>query len=97
MNQTQQEFDTADAGNSQEHLLARYLIARPYAWVPMPQLARIITDTGIGTAVHSRVAGARRRFGMDIQQRRGRSAGHSEYRYVPRPVTVQLQLTMAAA
>ena len=97
MNRSQQEFDTADAGHSQEHLLARYLISRPYTCVPMPQLARVVTDTGIGTAVHSRVAGARRRFGMDIQQRRGRSAGHSEYRYVPKPVTVQLRLTMAAA
>jgi len=87
MNAVQEEFTRIDAGETQEHRLARYLMARPGEWVPMPTLALVITPTGIGAAVHSRVAGARRRFGMTIEQRRGKNTAtglcKSDYRYLP--------------
>jgi len=70
---------------SQNQLLRDYLKSRPGEWIPMPELAKVITPTGIGAAVHSRVADCRKMFEMDIEQKgewNGRQ-NQSSYRYVP--------------
>lgn len=68
-NQTQVEFEHADAGRTQNERLRDYLFAHPLRWVPMPELAKVITPTGIGAAVHSRVSDCREKFGMHIERR----------------------------
>lgn len=66
--------------------VAQYFEARPYLWINGLELARV----GGAYAWRSRVADARRQFGMriDNRQRRGRRADGasfvvSEYRYSP--------------
>jgi hypothetical protein len=84
--QTELEF-RATQGTSQNDRLAAYLRARPGEWIPMPELARVITETGIGAAVHSRIADCRKKFEMNIEQRSSRHPGTgltiSEYCYTP--------------
>jgi len=60
--------------------LEAHFRARPGMWLPMPQLAQVITQTGIGAAVHSRVADLRTKRGMNIEHRGG---SESVYRYLP--------------
>jgi hypothetical protein len=64
---TQLEF--VQTQPSQNQRLAAYLKARPGEWLAMPDLARVITSTGVGAAVHSRIADCRRKFGMAIAHR----------------------------
>ena len=70
---------------TQNELLRDYLRSRPNQWVPMPELAKVITPTGIGAAVHSRVSDCRQQFSMEIEQRGERVDGRnmSFYRFVP--------------
>lgn len=65
----QLEFARADAGRSQNHRLRDYLTLNPRQWIPMPELAKVITATGIGAAVHSRVNDCRKKFGMHIERK----------------------------
>lgn len=85
--QIELEFRAAGGGTSQNERLAAYLRARAGEWLAMPELARVITATGIGAAVHSRIADCRRKFGMEIEHKGGRNratgAHESFYRYVP--------------
>jgi len=79
---TELEFRKSPRGPTQNEKLRDYLIPRVGAWVPMPELAKVITPTGIGAAVHSRIADCRKKFGMMIEQRTVRDQpGHSEYRF----------------
>lgn len=71
---------------TQNHILHAFLTARPGEWIPMPELAKAISQTGIGVAVHSRVADLRR-LGMDIQNRKENGQDgvcHSFYRFTPK-------------
>lgn len=65
----QTEFKRTDGGRSQTERLRDYLVARPCQWVPMPELARAISQSGggVGIATHSRINDCRRRFGMHIE------------------------------
>jgi hypothetical protein len=74
MTQAELEFRAVGGGRTQNEKLAAYLRANVGRWIPMPELAKVITPTGIGAAVHSRVADCRKPpFGMEIQHRRGRN------------------------
>jgi len=80
----QLDFTRARAGQSQNEKLRDYFLAFPSRWLPMPELACVITATGCGAAVHSRISDLRIKFNMPIQQRReGRNK--SFYRYEPGP------------
>lgn len=85
--QIELEFRAQGGGRSQNERLRDYFVAHPREWVPMPELAKVITPTGIGAAVHSRVADLRSKFSMDVEQRTEREAGTrrtlSFYRYNP--------------
>lgn len=85
--QTELEFRAAGGGLTQNERLAAYLREHADVWLAMPALARVITETGIGAAVHSRIADCRRKFGMVIEHKGGRNratgACESFYRYVP--------------
>ncbi len=83
MNTTQLEFTAARAGQTQNEKLRDYFHAHPRAWLPMPELAKVITETGIGAAVHSRVADCRLKFGMNILQKAIGGRGKSCYWYEP--------------
>jgi len=87
MNQVELEFRSSGAGTSQNARLAAHFRAHPLEWLPMPSLARIITPTGIGAAVHSRVADCRKKFAMTIYHRGGKNPqtglSISEYLYDP--------------
>jgi hypothetical protein len=89
MNTSQLEFQAEEAaqprGKSQNETLRDYFLARPDRDIPMPVLARVITPTGIGAAVHSRVNDCRLKFGMNIHNKVLRKNGKSQswYRYVP--------------
>ena len=69
--QTELEFRAQGGGRTQNVRLRDYFLARPKEWIPMPELARVITETGIGAAVHSRVADLRKKFGMIILHKGG--------------------------
>ena len=82
--QVEINFRSAGGGLTQNAKLAAYFRAHPNEWLAMPELAKIITPTGIGAAVHSRVADCRKKFKMTILHRAGRTAGGmaiSEYFY----------------
>lgn len=66
----QREFELADAGRSQNEKLRDYLKAHPLSWVPMPELAKVISPTGngVGIAAHSRVNDCRKKYGMHIER-----------------------------
>jgi hypothetical protein len=91
MNQTEIEFRAAGGGQSQVEKLRDYFLARPGVWIDMPELALVITPTGIGAAVHSRVNDCRLKHGMNVENEVRRVDGQSQsrYRYVPRPHTLQ--------
>jgi hypothetical protein len=68
VSQIQIEFTVRLGGRTQcDRILAR-LQASEGEWVPMPELALVATPTGIGTAVHSRIADLRKR-GCAIDRR----------------------------
>jgi hypothetical protein len=75
VSQIELEFRAARGGQTQNEKLAGYLAARPGVWLAMPELAKVITPTGIGAAVHSRVADCRKKFGMVIEHKGGRNRG----------------------
>ena len=83
--QVEMDFRAARGRESQNQRLAAYLRANAGRWIPMPELARIITPTGVGAAVHSRVADCRKKFGMTILHRGGKNRltglATSEYFY----------------
>lgn len=83
--QIELEFRASAGGVSQNERLAAYFKANAGRWLPMPELARVITPTGVGAAVHSRVADCRKKFGMQIVQRSSRNKltglTKSEYLY----------------
>lgn len=79
--QSQIEFQRADAGRTQNEKLRDHLTQHPRQWVAMPELAKVITPTGIGAAVHSRVNDCRRVFNMHIEKRRRRVDGTWEHDY----------------
>jgi hypothetical protein len=84
--QVELAFRAQGGGVSQNDKLAAYFRARPNEWLPMPELAKIITPTGIGAAVHSRVADCRKKFKMNILHRGGKTAAGmaiSEYLFDP--------------
>lgn len=85
---TQLEFQARSSGRSQNHKLADYLRANPGRWLPMPELAQVITPTGIGAAVHSRIADLRK-LGLTIEHRNEKNHHdglvHSFYKYIPNP------------
>lgn len=68
MNPTQAEFTATAAGRSQNQKLRDYLAERPHRWIAMPELAKVITPTGIGAAVHSRVNDVRLKWDLCIEQ-----------------------------
>lgn len=73
MHQVELEFRADGRGRTQNERLRDYLVAHPNCWLPMPELARVITATGIGAAVHSRIADCRRKFGMTLLHKGGRN------------------------
>jgi len=85
--QVELDFRAQAGGQSQNQKLAVYLRDNPDRWIPMPELARIITPTGIGAAVHSRIADLRTKFGMTIvnesRLKPGGRQRESFYRYKP--------------
>ncbi len=85
--QVELDFRASKGGESQNERLAAYLRANAGRWIPMPELARVITPTGVGAAVHSRVADCRKKFGMRIVHRGGKNRltglATSEYFYEP--------------
>lgn len=89
MNPTETEFRTKRNGPSQNDKLEAYFRARPGQWIDMPELARAITPTGIGCAVHSRVSDLREERGMTIEQKNtfytedDRPVCCSRYRFTP--------------
>lgn len=85
MNEAQLEFQVDQGGKTQNEKLRAYLLQRPGVWVEMPALAKVITDTGIGAAVHSRVNDCRNKFAMEIRNKRGKKNGKciSFYMYEP--------------
>jgi len=54
---------------TQNELLEAEFRRRPGEWIEMPELAVVITPTGIGAAVHSRVSDLRTKHGMTIEHR----------------------------
>jgi len=84
MHQAELTFRAHAGGVTQNARLAAYFKANPNRWLPMPELAQIITPTGIGAAVHSRVADCRK-AGLNISHRNERHHGqvHSFYCYLP--------------
>jgi len=95
MNETQLQFQADQAampkGASQNVALRDYFLAHPDVDIAMPILAKIITETGIGAAVHSRVNDCRLKFGMNIINTVRRRDGKSQswYRYVPGSAATQ--------
>ena len=91
--QTEMDFRAARGGETQNERLAAYFRANPGRWIAMPELAKVITHTGIGAAVHSRVADCRKKFGMTILHRGGRNrvSGSFESWYQFQPVAGALQ------
>jgi hypothetical protein len=85
ISELQLEFQARNVGKSQNERLADFLKSNPDRWIPMPELAKVITPTGIGVAVHSRVNDCRKKYGMTIEHRNERKAGTtaSYYKYVP--------------
>ena len=92
ISQPELEFRAHSGGQTQNQKLAAYFQANPGQDIPMPELARVITPTGIGAAVHSRIADLRKPkdrggFGMAIENRRSRNQStglvESWYRYQP--------------
>lgn len=79
INQCQLEFESQPparkGGKTQNEKLRDHFLARPNEWIPMPELAQVITPTGIGAAVHSRVDDCRSMYGMAIVNRRERQDG----------------------
>lgn len=65
---TQLEFDTAQAGESQNTAILEYLKASVGEWVPMPTLVEV----GGGCAVHSRISDLRK-LGHQIENQVDRS------------------------
>ena len=61
INQLELTFRARHGGHSQCDRILAYLETRRGQLVPMPELARAATPTGIGTAVHSRINDLRRR------------------------------------
>lgn len=88
-NHQQTEFERTNGGRSQTERLRDYLMTHPCQWVPMPELARAISQTGggVGIATHSRITDCRRRFGMhiDVQVGLDRATGQrlASYFYDP--------------
>lgn len=97
--QTELQFRASAGGRSQNGRLKAYLEGNANRWLPMPELARVITETGVGAAVHSRIADCRRKFGMVIEHKGGRNrasgVNESFYRYVPGP-NEQIETSVAA-
>ena len=84
MQQAELEFRATPQPGTQNAKLMEFLQANPDVWHPMPRLAQVITPTGIGAAVHSRIADLRK-AGLVIENRRSKSpTGQcaSEYRFV---------------
>lgn len=79
MSVTQLEFSTE--GRTQTEKLRALFLASPGQWLSMIWLGRIIG----AWAVHSRVADCRRRFQMNIENRKELKDGKSNsfYRYLP--------------
>ena len=77
----QLEFQARGEGRTQCARILAVLQSRAGCWVPMPELARAATPTGVGTAVHSRVNDLRQQ-GWPIDHRNERKDGavHSFYR-----------------
>jgi hypothetical protein len=71
--------------------LEAYFRERPGQWIDLPDLARAISKngSGVGLAVHSRIAELRQRRGMKIENRStyaledGERVCRSSYRFVP--------------
>jgi hypothetical protein len=72
-------------GKSQNEALRDYFLSRPKVAIPLPVLAKVITNTGLGAAVHSRVNDCRKKFGMNIRNILKRRNGNtvSLYAYEP--------------
>lgn len=86
MNQAELQFRSEAGGRTQTEALRDYFAARPGIEIAMPELALVITETGIGAAVHSRVNDCRQKFGMNIVNRIRRENGKSKSWYVYEPV-----------
>lgn len=95
MNQSETEYRSKDHAPSQNDKLEAYFAAHANEWLDLPTLAVVITPTGIGAAVRSRVSDLRTKRGLHIQQvnnwatEDGVSGCHSRYRYVPNPFPAQ--------
>ncbi len=84
MSQTELEFRSSPQSGTQNAKLLVFLLNHPDTWHPMPRLAQVITSTGIGAAVHSRIADLRK-AGHTIKNRRSKSPSGqciSEYQLV---------------
>lgn len=82
----QLEFTAARGGATQNQRLRDHFLAHPNRWLPMPELARVITPTGVGAAVHSRITDCRQQFGMTIHWKK---VGRNESYYLYEPETNQ--------
>lgn len=70
MNSTQAAFEATGGGQSQVDKLRAHFTAHPLEWLAMPELALVITETGLGAAVHSRVSDCREKWDMCIKPAR---------------------------
>ena len=70
---------------TQNEIIRDYLKAHPGEWIAMPILAKLITATGVGAAVHSRIDNCRSMFGMVIKNRLRRPDGVSKSWYMYEP------------
>jgi len=96
----QSEFARSAQPRSQNEKLREHLAAHPFTWLAMPALAQVITPTGIGAAVHSRVNDCRLKLDLCILS----AAKHpvtgergSWYYYDPDRTWTQYQAEQAAA
>lgn len=92
---TQAEFKSAATGATQNERILNRLRQCFGKDVPMPELAKAATSTGIGVAVHSRINDLRQ-AGYKIIQSSERHKGqvHSFYRLVGEPGTFNTELRM---
>lgn len=74
---------------TQNEKLEKHFLSNPGEWIDMPVLALVITETGIGAAVHSRVSDLRTKRGLHIEHKNsfvtedGKQFCLSRYRYLP--------------
>jgi hypothetical protein len=82
MNATEQQFRVHGGNRSQCDRILELLLRRSPDWVPMPDLARAATPTGIGCPVHSRINDIRTKYGYNVEHRNRWIASqcHSYYR-----------------